>query len=626
MARGFLALALLACLAVVSVQAHFDVHPLSRVHVQNIVDVRPSLLRSTGENGGVITIDAPILNGTGNTVTVSWSGMASKYPGNTDWIGVWSPKPKDYTVTAPAKWKFVTPDRNGAGSTTLFLLNMRASYVVVYFTNGMKNPQLLAESAPIEFSNYHIPMQIHLALTNFNTQMRVHWTSAQNQFPSLQWGLSPDNLSKTVMQVFTETYTAADMCGAPANGTGFHDPGFLHSAIIQGMPFNTKIYYQVGDESSGSKSDILSFYSPLHPNAREAEFIIFGDLGQVETDGSNEASQMDGSILTTRAIAKDLADGTIQLNKSAIILHIGDISYARGYDTLWDQFFYQLSPITPYIPWMTIDGNHERDFPGSGSMWTGQDSGGECGVALQRRFTMPDAGNTASSWWSLDVGPIHFIVMSTELDFTKGSAQWNFIAKDLASVDRSKTPFLILAGHRPMYIDSTNNSPNGGDLTVGAVLIEHIEPLLLQYQVDVAFWGHHHSAQRTCPVANFTCQDQSKAPVHIVTGAAGPGFSTNIQPVMPKYFEWVRDDTHGYTRGKVSPNAAELTLEFVNANDRTVMDSVTIKNKFPQTPASTDAADAKQQYHPTPAKPVTPPTPKAARHQRRQDKTTIAQA
>jgi hypothetical protein len=76
----------------------------------------------------------------------------------------------------------------------------------------------------------------------------------------------------------------------------------------------------------------------------------------------------------------------------------------------------------------------------------------------------------------------------------------------------------------------------------------------------------------------------------------------------------------------VSPNAAELTLEFVNANDRTVMDSVTIKNKFPHRLASTDAADAKQQYHPTPAKPLTPPTPKAARHQRRQGQTTIAQA
>jgi hypothetical protein len=47
----------------------------------------------------------------------------------------------------------------------------------VYFTNGMKSPQLLAESAPIEFSNYHLPMQIHLALTNIPTQMRVDWTS-----------------------------------------------------------------------------------------------------------------------------------------------------------------------------------------------------------------------------------------------------------------------------------------------------------------------------------------------------------------------------------------------------------------------------------------------------------------
>ena len=98
-----------------------------------------------------------------------------------------------------------------------------------------------------------------------------------------------------------------------------------------------------------------------------------------------------------------------------------------------------------------MDGNHERDFPGSGSALTGTDSGGECGVALTRRFHMPNQPMDEppmQTWWSLDFGPVHFTVISTELSFNHSSAQYKFVAKDWATVDRTKTPFLILAGHR----------------------------------------------------------------------------------------------------------------------------------------------------------------------------------
>ena len=44
-----------------------------------------------------------------------------------------------------------------------------------------------------------------------------------------------------------------------------------------------------------------------------------------------------------------------------------------------------------------------------------------------------------------------------------------------------------------MYIDSTNDEPHGGDLTVGDDLIATFEPLMHQYKVDAAFFGHHHS-------------------------------------------------------------------------------------------------------------------------------------
>ena len=132
-----------------------------------------------------------------------------------------------------------------------------------------------------------------------------------------------------------------------------------------------------------------------------------------------------------------------------------------------------------------------------------------------------------------------------------------------------------------MYIDSTNDDPAGGDTTVGDDLIDSFEPLMRQYKVDAAFWGHHHSYQRTCPVHNHTCVAQADGTVHIVTGAAGAGFSTNIQPTQPDWIEFVNAATHGYVIAHVKERKT-LTLDFIDARHRTVMDSVTINSKFVQ--------------------------------------------
>ena len=83
-------------------------------------------------------------------------------------------------------------------------------------------------------------------------------------------------------------------------------------------------------------------------------------------------------------------------------------------------------------------------------------------------------------------------MMSTETNYKRGSAQYKFIEQDLSSVDRSKTPWVIFAGHRPMYIDSNNTSPVTGDQPGASLLREELEHLLVKYRVNVALFGHHH--------------------------------------------------------------------------------------------------------------------------------------
>ena len=52
-------------------------------------------------------------------------------------------------------------------------------------------------------------------------------------------------------------------------------------------------------------------------------------------------------------------------------------------------------------------------------------AGGECGIPFYKRYQMPS--EFLKLWYSFDVGPIHNLVFSTELDYSRGSEQFNFI-------------------------------------------------------------------------------------------------------------------------------------------------------------------------------------------------------
>jgi hypothetical protein len=71
-----------------------------------------------------------------------------------------------------------------------------------------------------------------------------------------------------------------------------------------------------------------------------------------------------------------------------------------------------------------------------------------------------------SPWYSFNWGPVHFLVMSTEHEWDSTSPQYAFFEADLASVDREITPWVVFAGHRPFYIDSSARTTADSDQVV----------------------------------------------------------------------------------------------------------------------------------------------------------------
>lgn len=137
-------------------------------------------------------------------------------------------------------------------------------------------------------------------------------------------------------------------------------------------------------------------------------------------------------------------------------------------------------------------------------------------------------------WYSFEYGMAHIVMFDTETDFKKApdgpngvahldggpfgapGQQVQFLEADLASVDRSVTPWLITAGHRPWYAL--------GDEHCGACQAA-FESMFYKYGVDLAIFGHVHNSQRFDPMyqgkVDSAGLNNPKAPMYIVAGGAG---------------------------------------------------------------------------------------------------------
>eukprot|EP00730_Choanoeca_flexa_P014543 TRINITY_DN6397_c0_g1_i1.p1 TRINITY_DN6397_c0_g1~~TRINITY_DN6397_c0_g1_i1.p1 ORF type:complete len:368 (+),score=72.75 TRINITY_DN6397_c0_g1_i1:338-1441(+) len=344
------------------------------------------------------------------------------------------------------------------------------------------------------------------------------------------------------------------------------------TAFMSDLPLNTQVYYQHGSDETGLFSSVMSFVTRPAPGA-DVSMIAFGDLGQHMIDGSRQASDMGPSRNTTDGIQAEMTDKTL-------LFHNGDISYARGYGAHWEEFHDQIEPISTSLAYMTAIGNHERDWPNSGSAVGDTDSGGECGVPYERRFPMPTS-SWDKPWYSFDYGVIHLLVISTEHDFAKGSEQWNFVHDDLEKLNRTATPWVIFGGHRPFYIDSDNYDKPSGDQPVAIAQRAAFEDLLYDHQVDLVWGAHHHSYQRSCKVYKSKCQSGEgyQGPVVVDLGMAGASNSQNIPHHKPDMWVMVDDSHHGFTR--VHANTTHFVQEYIRGDDRQVHDTLVLTKTHP---------------------------------------------
>ena len=358
-----------------------------------------------------------------------------------------------------------------------------------------------------------------------------------------------------------------------------------HTVLISGLTPGQAVIYQVGDPFAEIWSPRLSFVAPdmLADTTFTAAF--FADMGwQSVSDtrpGSSNGSTPAGCTFITQcgldnrndSIPNQVMPWLLARSSSYdFALHAGDISYAdnvpgEDYDLVWDRFMDMVEPLASRVPYMVTPGNHEascsqccepfpKHAPGycdrSVCAWSANFT------AYNTRFSMPGpssatptAAAAQSMYWSVNYKSVHLVGIDdsqgTTADHGFGD-QLAWLADDLAQVNRSATPWVVVTGHIPYW--SSCPASNCPDFNAT------FDPLFRKHGVDIYMAGHVHNYERTLPQGGV---------LHLMNGAAGD--TEACTPFPQPSPVWSAHRYAGFGWGELRASMTSLEWKFFRSKD-----------------------------------------------------------
>ena len=246
----------------------------------------------------------------------------------------------------------------------------------------------------------------------------------------------------------------------------------------------------------------------------------------------------------------------IKKNDPDLIFFLGDL----GYDTpdSWFTFVDKLGKEKISV----VIGNHDKDDAKEFLAHYG----------LNREF------------YSIDYENIHFVILSSDLDYTKDSEQMEFLENDLKEANNnSDIKWKIVLIHKPMiYKDYyVKNDPS---LTNGITLAEGLQPVLDAYGVDMIISGHVHLYERSFPLKfnnvltsyEKTTYINPEGAIHVIVGTAGADKHHNQYPQTFEDWAVVKNpDVYGFFNLRIPDDENRLIFEFIT-NEGYVLDQYQI--------------------------------------------------
>lgn len=421
-----------------------------------------------------------------------------------------------------------------------------------------------------------VPEQIHISFGDRPDIMVVMWSCKSHITCHVAYGTSAENMTN-----HSTSHTST------LNLDSWNALKIIYRAELKGLSAGRRHFYQVRCTQNGGQghtnSSVFSFRTPDAKTDRQAKFLMYGDLGAV------------GGIPTFPALLDDVTK-----NNYDAVWHVGDFGYdlhSNG-GKVGDDFMRKIEAIAARIAYMTSPGNHELEKDMH---------------HYRVRFSMPGGGWPMGHdrlWYSVDIGPVHFISYSTEVFFIENQdyvcKQYDWLLKDLikANQNRRSRPWVVAMGHRPMYCSNKNIDDCTGRI-LGYWVKYGLEDLFQAQGVDLVLQAHEHSYERLWPVYDYQVMAKNyldpRAPVHVISGAAGCGENVDYMG-DPKPWSAFRADTassHSYGR-LIVVNRTHLLFEQVSVDFNSTIDKFwLVQNNHGPRIGNWECKDGYYNNHPT---------------------------
>ncbi len=275
-------------------------------------------------------------------------------------------------------------------------------------------------------------------------------------------------------------------------------------------------------------------------SAETLNIIAVGDTG-----GGN-----DGQKKVADVLAKVVSEENV-----SFILLLGDNFYGSGVkstkDKQWKTKFEDIyHHPSLQIPWYPVLGNHDYKRKPEAQVDYSKISNRWIMPARYYTFTKTLEDGTEVQFFALDI-------MAIEKRKKKRRKQLAWLEEQL---DDSRARWKIVFGHHPVYSGGKH-----GDMDF---LIKHLEPLLIEYKVDLYISGHDHVLEALKPIVG----------VHYLISGAGSG-PTAIQQGERDLFA---TSQLGFALLRVSKD--KIDVELIDAEEEKVLYTYAIHKSQSQNP------------------------------------------
>ncbi len=257
---------------------------------------------------------------------------------------------------------------------------------------------------------------------------------------------------------------------------------------LDGLEPATRYFYRITSESESGEtldSGILTFFTAVDPEA-SFSFAAFGDT-------------------EARPQINDKVAKAVWEKRPNFVILMGDLSDGGREKQRFEwthEYFVGVTQLASRIPFFPVPGNGEGDL-----------------VWYNHYHYLPEP----EAYYTFTYGNADFFMLNSnekEEEFAPGGKQYVWLEEQLAASDAT---WKFVAHHHAPYTseqDDYGDSWEEKEIRWGDEEMRQIVPLYDKYDVDIVFYGHLHSYERSWPLRGDRI-DENDGIVYIQSGGAG---------------------------------------------------------------------------------------------------------